>query len=400
MDITDPDAPNLLWEFGHNLSGKATAAGDNELGFAMTYPAIVKVGAKWFAVFGSGTKASYVPDYGGVSDQTANVFVVDLETGQTAAKFAVSDTASFFSDPVAVDIDFKSDKSTTPPGYETDAIYIGETYYLSTGGGSWNGRMWRIVTNGDTTPANWKMSLLYNTPGQSITSAPAISNDEDGNLWVYFGTGRYLNETDKTDVTPQGLYGMKDVCWDPSTETWIAPCLVTASSPSVTNLLDTTDIVVKTTGGITGYGGTGTADTFDELVAKMNSYDGWYMKLEVPRERSLNKPSIIGGLVLTTSFVPSADLCGFGGNSYLYSLYYKTGTAYKASTIGLKRSDNTVVLKRLEEPSVGLASSVAVHAGREEGAAAFVQMSTGETKRVAIAPAETIKSGIVSWREM
>ncbi|MDH5543275.1 MAG: PilC/PilY family type IV pilus protein [Nitrospinota bacterium] len=408
LDVTDPNSPNLLWEFGHNLTRSGLVADDNELGFAASYPAIVKVGTKWFAVFGSGTKAAYVPDYQGNSNQTGKVFVVDLETGTLAAKFAVSDATSYFADPVSVDIDFVSDNTVSPPIYNSDAVYIGETYYKATGGGSWNSRMWRIVINNDPNPANWQMSLLHNSAvGQTISAAPSVSNDTEGPLWIYWGTGKFKSTTDKADTAVQGVYGVRDVCWDRVTGAWDNACLGAASlnssasygSPTVTNLLDTTAVVVSKGGAITG--GPGGITTLqglaDEILA---NYQGWYMRLTTSKERALNKPSIVGGVVLATSFIPNTDVCGFGGLNYLYSLYYKTGTAYKESTIGYSSSNPDIVLKRSETAGTGLASSVAIHAGREEGAVAYIQKSTGEVTEVKFDTVINIKSGIVAWREV
>ena len=43
LDITVPVNPNLLWEYT-----------DANLGYTASYPTVIKVGAKWYAVFGSG----------------------------------------------------------------------------------------------------------------------------------------------------------------------------------------------------------------------------------------------------------------------------------------------------------------------------------------------------------
>ncbi len=409
IDITNPSSPTVLWEFGHNLANYGLT--DNALGFSFTYPAVAKVGDSFFAIVGTGGQASYVPLYDGSSSQAARLFVINIKTGALAASFPVTDTASFFADPVTVDVDFSTTNPVTNgtgPSYNTDAVYLGETYWKSTGGGSWNGRMWRLITNNDANPANWVMYNLYNTAtGQGITAAPATSTDSQGNLWIYFGTGKFLSQADKTDAATQSFYGIKDPCWDAATGSWGgAGCTLgslnsagsyTASVASST-LVNVTSAVVKTDGSLTGVTGATSFSGLETLI--LSSKNGWYLNFPSSKERSLNKPTVIGGLVLFTTFIPTSDVCGLGGNSYFYAAYFTTGTAYYKSIIGTSSSDATVVLRRSESSSVGMASSIAVHAGRETGAKAYIQMSTGQATVVDFTTALSIKSGIIAWREL
>lgn len=401
IDVTNPAVPVPLWDWN---------SGTNTLGFAMTYPTVVKIGDEFFAVVGTGPKSSYTPLYDGTSAQTASLFVINIKTGLTAATFPISDATSFFSDPIAVDIDF----TTTNPvvggaggvSYNADAVYVGETYWKSTGGGSWNSRLWRVVTNNDTNPANWKMYNIYNgAVSQSITSAPAVSTGSQNNLWIFFGTGRFLNTTDKADATTQAFYGIKDPCWVGSTGAWNPTCaswgsLNTAGSytPGLTSatLVDTTNATVATdtANTVTGVAGATTFNTLKSLIA---TKDGWWMNLTAARERSLNKPTVIGGVVLFTTFVPDSDTCALGGNSWFYALYFETGSAYSSSVIG---TSGGAVLKKSTSSSVGMASSIAIHSGRESGAKAFVQMSTGEATVISFTTAINIKSAIIAWREL
>src|SRR6185369_11133627 len=78
LDVTDPNAPSLLWEFN-----------DPALGYATSGPAIVRVGdsqknGRWFAVFGSGPTGpidTATHQFQGRSNQTLKFFVVDLRNG-------------------------------------------------------------------------------------------------------------------------------------------------------------------------------------------------------------------------------------------------------------------------------------------------------------------------------
>lgn len=417
LDITNPNAPEVLWEFT-----------DPGLGFTNSYPAVVKVGTKWYAVFGSGSKSARVPDYeGNPTDLDATLYVVDMETGVLERTFQVPDATSFFADPVAVDIDF-----LTAP-FSTDAVYVGETYWDNTGGGSWNSRMWRLVTFAKEDPGQWKMYNFYNTEkGQAIVSAPSLATDQIKQQWLYFGTGKYYSDVDKVDTEVQTMYGMREPCWNSSTGGWKSPIgpvvngtcsqegsqIPGAGTPSVSNanLVNTSGVIVKEGGNFDPVGvlaGTVQANTFDALSNEL-VYDsvgdpnlwGWYVNLPESGERSLNKPTVIAGLVLFTTFVPNDDICGFSGNSYLNALFYTTGTAYKESVIGCAGGDDLcagadpTILARTEDAATGMASSIAVHMGREEGAQAYIQLSTGEARALGFSTALETKSGIISWRDL
>lgn len=413
LDVTDSATPKVLGEFGYNLA--AGGLSDNALGFSMTYPAIVKVGDSFFAVVGTGTNSAYIPNFKGENiSQAGRIFVINLKTMALATSFAVSDTKSYFSDPIAVDIDFSTQNkvynSLADSGtvsYNTEAVYVGETYYVSTGGGYWAGRMWRLATNGDTDPTKWSFGMLYSTTStannQPISASPAASSDESGNLWVFFGTGKYYSDTDKTDGNTQSFYGIKDPCWTSSTLAWDTACLSSSASTAsvtVSNLLNVSGTNVYTSGTVSG-GSTG-ATTFTGLSSLVAAKKGWYTNLTASttsvKEKSLNKPTVFGGLVMFTTFIPNNDVCGLGGNSYIYAVYYLTGTAYTTSAIGEGAAG--LVYGRTQTSSVGMASSIAIHSGRESGAKAFVQMSTGETTSLTTNPVSSIKSAVITWREL
>jgi type IV pilus assembly protein PilY1 len=99
-----------------------------------------------------------------------------------------------------------------------------------------------------------------------------------------------------------------------------------------------------------------------------------------------------------SSFIPSTDPCGQGGNSYVYALYYLTGTAFTTPVIGTGAGG--AVLSRTANSTPGVSSAITIHAGRESGNTALIQMSTGETISVKVAPALSLKSGAITWREL
>ncbi|MBI5183805.1 MAG: hypothetical protein HY999_05530, partial [Nitrospinae bacterium] len=406
LDITDPaNPPKLLWEFT-----------DPDLAFTMSYPAVAKVGDNWYVIVGSGPTA-----YDGTSNQNAKIFVLDLKTGQklsTNATFNLAEANAFMADPITVDVDLLI--KDVGDSYATDVAYIGETY----NNGNWKGKLFRVSLKDDPTPAKWSVSTLYETDnGQPITTPPAIAMDNDKkNLWVYLGTGRFLKPDDKTDTNIQGLYGIKEPCWNGSVFS------NTCTTTIIKSTLYPSSNVVVYKGGEVLDNDNGAANNFNNLISYITTNKkGWYINLSTSitgGERVLSKPVIFGGIVLFTTFAPTSNICSYGGDGYLYALYYETGTAYMQSVIGtVTEAGKEVVLKKISL-GPGIPSQVGLHIGTKEtlgggGGAlggldvscggpanssglkvtAFVQGSSGQITQQTIGPAINTNSRVITWRE-
>jgi type IV pilus assembly protein PilY1 len=220
--------------------------------------------------------------------------------------------------------------------------------------------------------------------------------DTTYSLWVYFGTGRYLANADKADTSQQFLYGIKDPYYNFKLDTAERNTLLNAEPLDKTSLFETTNVLVYTDGTVVG---TAEANTFADLKIRQDygsTYEvGWYKQLETG-ERIINKPSLLGGILLAPSFMPNSDICGFGGESFLRALYFETGTAYFKNVVGLDVDDR--VLDKIDL-GAGLSSSLGIHVGGEHGARGFVQQSTGTINQIDVKPAFGIKSGFLNWRE-
>ena len=436
IDITDPHNSTLLWEF--TLS-------DASLGFTSSYPTIAKVGNKWFVVIGSGPKSEYTPDYTGASTQSGKIFILDA-TNTTGAwtlnsTYWIKDTnnilspdinTAFMGDPLAVDIDFKANNTATDDSetFNTEVVYIGMTYGTSP---NWKGKLFRLVLNGDVDPANWNLYTLFDgdsfATATPITVSPVATKDELDNLWVYFGTGRFYTNTDKTTSTAHTFIGIRDSywdvsewkpCWDGTSWSTNTQCTTDGitSTTSLFNAIDVsavTEIDIGTT--VTSSSTTCGSDTWDNFVNCISTKDtirGWYSNFtagtsEAGAERVITKPTVIGGNLLFTTFIPKTDLCSYGGTSNLYSLYYKTGTAYKESTLETPLTEEERqaegftgrAVKKSISLGYGMASSPAVHIGQQEGGTAtvFVQDSTGRINTIEY-QLKLPKSGVISWQEL
>jgi len=153
------------------------------------------------------------------------------------------------------------------------------------------------------------------------------------------------------------------------------------------------------------FNGTTSIGYWEDLLALARQEDGWIRTLTTSKERVLVKSTVLGGIVLTPSFVPNDDICGFGGDSYLYGLYYETGTAYYdpvfapgTTTIVIQGQQHQKVLDKIDL-GYGKASSVGIQIGMEEGAKSFVQQSTGSIVGENVTPAFDVKSALRSWQQ-
>jgi type IV pilus assembly protein PilY1 len=364
LDITNPEvAPKLLMSFT-----------DEGLGLTTSLPKVVRVNpstdgevsntnAKWYMVVGSGPTG-----YGGGVTQSASVYAVNLATGPGAnnslvQKFSVGTWSSFIGDMASFDRNLD---------YRTDSVYFGRV--IHDGSLPWRGKLYRLTlgeTISGTNPpvfgtgaaSAWGISsgggrvpteILDSFTGTCaptpcaaptiemgpIATAPGIAIDDTAKVWVFTGSGRYYGAADKTDTTPQYFVGMKDSVINLScTQSDETNCqdndLLNVTSATVCIVGQGDCGQVSGTNQVTGVTG---ATSFTSLISLIQSKDGWYTTLPqsgaANGERVLAAPVVFGGIVYFPTFIPTNDICASSGTSYLYALYYKTGTAYSESIIG------------------------------------------------------------------
>ena len=372
LDVTNPEAsPSLLWEFT-----------DTNLGFTTSYPAVVSIDRTttpdtWAIAFGSGPT-----DYDGSSTQTAKAYVVNLKTGvQIGSSLTTGGINTFMGDPISVDIDLSSSQCIdgTTCSYSPDVAYIGSS----------EGKFYRITGITSSSAGTASLFLDLADANKPIISAPSASQDDDGRLWLYFGTGRFFSDADKATTHTQSLAGVKEPLTDYADSTSLSYAEVNKD-----NLLDVTNYSVFEGGYIDTNGDLSHLETtFAQLVDNIKQttadtdtpkhYDGWIVNL-TGGERCITKPTVLGGIITFSTFEPDDDLCAFEGESFLYGLYYKTGTAYYESIIGY--GDDTITvgadickeISRAISLGQGVAATPSLHVGTKQGAKAFVQSSAGE----------------------
>jgi len=298
LDITDPLNPQPLWEFT-----------DSTLQYTVCYSTVVKVKDSWFLVFGSGPITC-----GGDCGQNGRIFVLDLKTGTLLRTFILPDAQSFIADIFACDWGID---------YTVDRIYFGDCHYVGAPVKDWQGKIYRILTHDEIDPNLWTMDMVMDMK-QPITAEGSVATDEYNHLWVYFGTGRLYSDIDESNLTRHLYVGFRDD---------------TTHTTDYTQLYNVTNIRVDTNGLVQP------GDlAFDSLVTMVDNRLGWYRQYNQGGERNLTSSLVLGGAVLFTTFVPSGDICEYGGFGNLYTLYYRTGTAYTKAFLGDTLGYNRVML--------------------------------------------------------
>jgi len=279
-DFKDANAAKIaLWEF--------TAKDNPNLGYTYSQPQIAFTNDnRWVAIFGNG--------YNNLGDGRGKLFVLDIEKGIDGW------------DPgEVIEIDTGIGDSGDPNGLSTprlvdingdgtvDRVYAGDVY----------GNMWAFDMSTGSTPTVVGGAPIFTTIGaEPITTKPIAAKHptiySDGsnypNLMVYFGSGQYITNGDKSDSSLNHFYGI----WDNQAQN--------------INTLHKQDY-------LNGY-----EDAFGNPVRVLTntpvSYaggeSGWYIELPDQGEKLIFEPSLRGGIVFFNTFVPDLDPCGEGGDSW------------------------------------------------------------------------------------
>lgn len=431
FDVTNPEAePRLLAEIPMPDGS-----------FTTVYPAVAAfqdVGSKksckdssggaiacssWYLLFGNGPDNSPGGvDY--VSTQNAKAYLFDLGQlrTQTAAPAigatglptnckvqALTSTAnliacdtlqgnSFMGTPVVVDwnLDFRANTSYFGLiGRDTSGATVVD-----------DGQVMRLGFNNEAAFSSWSPLATYFDTGKPVVAQPVPSFDDLGNHWLFFGTGRYFSSADKTTTDKHYLYGVKD------RETAGAYPVAGSKILDVSNVEVYTDGTLSTpVAPITGP----TLTTFKTLEQEIDTEaHGWKMSLPPivgvdtdPSTRSFTRSVLLGGVLFSSVFQPSSDPCAGEGQSRLFGLYYKTGTAHPDRTVfGVSVDLISGVAKTRSNKAVdlgqGMATSPSIHSGSgagNEGMKVFTQLSTGEIVEAEAQAINKIRSGRTSWQE-
>lgn len=311
LDVTDPSqfdgsataAESLvLWEFSHP-----------DLGYITEPPLIALVewgnnDYRWSALVPNG----YNSDNG-----KTGLFVLDIEAGQDGwdasdYKFIELQQSGSGLSPLRA-VDYKDTSGVAVRDGIVDRVYAGDL----------NGNVWAVDLSGGSFASVYSSGNSKNAPAeplfvakdasgnlQPITTAPVMGRNiyntqgSSPNLFVFFGTGRYLTTSDPNSTATQSFYGV----WDQGskvTRDQLASRSITKSTKSGRE--------VRTVGG----------SGIDWTDTSANAKRGWYVDFTPePGERVIESPLVRGEYVLFNTITPSQSLCQSGGTSWTMALRF------------------------------------------------------------------------------
>ncbi|HEX8042295.1 pilus assembly protein [Candidatus Deferrimicrobium sp.] len=326
IDVTNPAAPKVLWEFS-----------DSDLGFATTGPAVVRINAgnpstngNWYAVFGSGPTGPITSrQFLGRSDQNLKLFVVDLRTGELLRKI---DTFGGSAIPNAFAGSMINSTADFNLDYTDDVLYLG---YVQANGGTWNqGGVVRLQTNGSVNPYDWVASKVIDGIGPVTSSVVRLQNNNiPPTNWLYFGTGRYYyflpnDPDDPTSGTPgyddpfvqRRLYGIKEPCFGKLGSKMISPSCTDKITDSLTDRSTASSAAITSPGWFINLDANN-GNTCSASIAYDNTGAQSYLA-----ERVITDPlATTSGVVFFTTLRPYCGACAVGGRTFLWAVQYDTG---------------------------------------------------------------------------
>jgi len=338
LDVTAPGTfgtSKVLWDITNNT------AGYGDLGFTMTEPSIVRMAnGAWAAIVANGYNST---------DDRAVIYIINIEDGSLIRKFdtgtGTSETPSTpngMSTPIAVDVN---------GDHIVDTIYAGDL----------RGNMWKIDVD-DGTASNWKFayqdsssnpaplfkSVDYLSTAQPITAKPVVGAHPLGGVMVYFGTGKYFENSDNVVIAStqrQSFYAIRD---DSNTTASSSATSITGSAYVNSRSSDLTQQTITSQFNFTTLGSTNIANDLRFVSSNTVNYStkkGWYIDLIDPGkaapntvgsdgERVISAPLIRGNRIVFVTLEPETDPCSFGGSSWFMEL-----DAISGATLGVQPFD-------------------------------------------------------------
>ena len=401
LDITNPLAPKALWEFTPSTTCITTNAqgvpngpviagppavgppfsADCNLGLGYGNAVITKrfYDQRWVVIVTSG----YNNNVGG-GDGKGYLYVLDAVTGKILHRLNTSAGSAASPSGLA-----RINGWTTNGAVDNTALAI----Y----GGDLEGNLWRFKLDFkpgdaafDQVPSVTKVAVVKDSSGvtQAITVKPELG-DVNGERIIVFGTGKFLELSDKTPNPPippsvvalfqkQTFYALRD------------NLSVTGAGPVIPNVRDATAVPVRqfsTTGIPADERTVVTVATSPNLAVDY----GWLIDLPDNGERVNVDPVLQLGTIVFASNVPTTDTCSAGGYSYINFLGLTDGAFVPGST------NNLASIKISSSILVGV--NVIMLPG---GAVKTIGTLADETRRsedTPVPPAAFVGKR-VSWREL
>ncbi|WP_201314439.1 PilC/PilY family type IV pilus protein [Dyella sp. EPa41] len=387
FDVTDPANIKFLWE---RSSGDSNSDGNGKYIGQMTgKPVIAQTSdGTWSVLMGNGYNST-----AGV----AALLQFNLSDG-TLSVHATTDTTGLAAPAVWID--------PVNNGVSTMA-YAGDL----------DGNLWSFTINktskdssGNTvltaTPSSSGTKLFTakdsGNKAQPITGGILAGKDsQTGNVWVFFGTGKYLTQSDLKDTSTQTWYGL------------IVSSTDSTNHPAIDSSKDRTALASRSITAETSASGNTLAArsiTTTTDATSLTGKSGWYIDLLQPvagggtnaqGERMVTPNQFQGNLLLGTTRIPKAtDLCNPSGTGWIMAIDPFTGTNPNMDFFDVNGDGSTNASDRVNgAPAAGVGFGSLPNNPIFVGGSMLVSFDNGTNSSIQTSGA-TSKTQRVSWREL
>lgn len=387
LNTTNPlsmSASNVLWEVNSSTSGFS------DLGYVLTeVQSGVLPSGDWVAIFGNGVASA---------SGVARLYVVNLQTGALLKDISTS---------------VGGGNGLTGIRVVRDATQRIVGAYA----GDLKGNMWKFDLTGAST--NWKVGLSGNplfagSATQPITAQPAVLPHPNGGYVVAFGTGKFYQSGDATDLSKsQRIYGIWDAQPFGAASTPVG-ATVTGIGALVEQTIDTVPVgsppvnYFKVSGNTVGWGDGLTTGSRGWFIKLLNSGE----RLTYPIDRLLGTHIVITTISPASATTADAACVQTGsGSGWTYIFDGVTGSGPTKPTLdtngdGLIDAFDAIV-SGVQDPVDGIPKSISTGSGTETGCLVTAQnlcvkwkLSCGQVGMPSCPPGGT--GGIKSreWRQL
>lgn len=292
LDVTDPSAPTPLWE-----KSASTTSPNSYIGQIASAPVIAQTAnGTWSVLIGNGYNSS---------SGTAALLQFDVFTGALSVHTTNTTGSNGLSAPTTWIPNPVNGISTT--------AYAGDVL----------GNVWSFDLSSSTSAGGLLFTARDSANNaQPITSGMLAGRDPNtGNVWLFFGTGQYLTQSDLSSK---------------ATQTWYGLIVQSGTSSLVSNLangrsaLIQRKIIAEQAASSTTLAG---RVITPDVTGNIGSNSGWYIDLLQPPtptaqgERMVVPNAFQGNLLIGTTLIPqSSDPCNPSGSGWVMAINPFTGT--------------------------------------------------------------------------
>lgn len=419
LDVTNPSAfsaSKVMWEF--------TKQDDADMGFVVGRPQILKLRTsapattpatyRWFAVVASGVN-NYLPypDTAGTFSATGNpaLFLLALDKPAGTAWTASGTTPNYYKLTVPVDTTLNAGNATGLLNFAALNGSVGELAQIYMG--DLHGKVWKLDFTQRGT-SEWTFDLLsYYKTGvspsisaypmyiaktgagavQPISMPPVVlSGSKVGGVNTYyvgFGTGKYLEVSDKTSTLQNSFYSLHD---NGTSSSPAGGAVIPSRGRLQAGMVNTTTRVITVAAFKWGRASSDTDTT---------QRSGWYFDYASSGERTVSPISAIGDTLRFGSLIPAtvaaAGSCASGGGGNVYDIDADTGVgSYTSSTVGL--FGESLIFNIASADTFTVSNST----GRRTKTTRSLALDVGSS---GVSPTGTLKevttvAGRLSWRQI